>query len=69
MPLDVDYKVMTTFLEFYQVLLRFINFKLLGSELNFGVSATIGNEYRNHIEEESIKRKADDKEYPIITLC
>lgn len=33
LPLDVDYRVMMTFLEFYQILLRFVNFKLLGSEL------------------------------------
>jgi len=28
LPFDVDYKVMGTFLEFYQSLLKFINFKL-----------------------------------------
>jgi pescadillo protein len=28
LPFDIDYKVMTTFLEFYQALLKFINFKL-----------------------------------------
>ncbi|KAM3132456.1 hypothetical protein pb186bvf_015415 [Paramecium bursaria] len=34
LPLDVDYRVMMTFLEFYQILLRFVNFKLLGQELD-----------------------------------
>ena len=28
LPVDVDYSIMTTFLEFYHTLLRFINFKL-----------------------------------------
>jgi hypothetical protein len=28
LPFDIDYKVMGTFLEFYQGLLRFINYKL-----------------------------------------
>ena len=28
LPFDVDYKVMSTFLEFYRALLKFINFKL-----------------------------------------
>ena len=28
LPFDVDYKVMGTFLEFYQGLLKFVNFKL-----------------------------------------
>lgn len=28
LPFDVDYKVMSTFLEFYRALLRFVNFKL-----------------------------------------
>lgn len=28
LPLDVDYKVMLTFLEFYDVLMKFVNFKL-----------------------------------------
>lgn len=66
MPLDVDYKVMTTFLEFYQVLLRFINFKLLGSEISFSVSSTIGVEYRSLIEEETTKKLAENKEYAYI---
>lgn len=28
MPIDVDYRVMTTFLEFYITLVKFVNFKL-----------------------------------------
>ena len=28
LPRDVDYRVMLTFLEFYQTLLQFVNFKL-----------------------------------------
>ena len=28
LPFDIDYKVMTTFLEFYTALLRFVNHKL-----------------------------------------
>ena len=28
LPFDIDYKVMTTFLEFYMALLRFVNYKL-----------------------------------------
>jgi len=28
LPYDIDYKVMGTFLEFYQGLLKFVNFKL-----------------------------------------
>ena len=28
LPTDVDYRVMLTFLEFYQTLLQFVNFKL-----------------------------------------
>lgn len=28
LPADVDYRVMCTFLEFYQTLLQFVNFKL-----------------------------------------
>lgn len=28
LPFDVDYKVMSTFLEFYSALLKFVNFKL-----------------------------------------
>jgi pescadillo len=31
LPADVDYKVMLTFLEFYQTLLKFVNFKLFSS--------------------------------------
>lgn len=46
MPLDVDYKVMTTFLEFYQVMMRFVNFKLLGKEIEFGLNPYIGTELR-----------------------
>ncbi|CAK81464.1 unnamed protein product (macronuclear) [Paramecium tetraurelia] len=33
LPLDVDYKIMMTFLEFYQVLMKFVNFKLLGQDI------------------------------------
>jgi pescadillo protein len=33
LPIDVDYRVMLTFLEFYEVLVKFINFKLY-QELN-----------------------------------
>lgn len=33
MPFDVDYKIMMTFLEFYKVMLKFVNFKLLGCQL------------------------------------
>ena len=28
LPFDVDYKVMSTFLEFYRAVLKFVNFKL-----------------------------------------
>jgi pescadillo protein len=28
LPFDIDYKVMSTFLEFYQALIKFINYKL-----------------------------------------
>ncbi len=28
MPYDVDYKIMMTFLEFYEVFLKFVNYKL-----------------------------------------
>ena len=28
MPIDVDYRVMSTFLDFYITLLKFVNFKL-----------------------------------------
>ena len=28
LPVDVDYKVMLTFLEFYSTLLQFVNFRL-----------------------------------------
>jgi pescadillo protein len=28
LPFDIDYKVMSTFLEFYQGLLKFVNYKL-----------------------------------------
>jgi hypothetical protein len=28
LPFDVDYRIMGTFLEFYQALLRFVNYKL-----------------------------------------
>ncbi|GKC40850.1 pescadillo, partial [Tanacetum coccineum] len=31
MPQDVDYKIMLTFLEFYETLLGFVNFKLYES--------------------------------------
>lgn len=31
LPSDVDYRVMLTFLEFYVVLLRFVNYKLYHS--------------------------------------
>ena len=31
LPIDVDYRVMTTFLDFYLVLLKFVNFKLYSS--------------------------------------
>lgn len=31
LPTDVDYRVMCTFLEFYQTLLQFVNFKLYHS--------------------------------------
>nr|GEY54350.1 pescadillo homolog [Tanacetum cinerariifolium] len=31
MPLDVDYKIMLTFLEFYETLFGFLNFKLYES--------------------------------------
>lgn len=36
LPFDVDYRVMVTFLDFYLVLLKFVNFKLY---------STIGLEY------------------------
>ena len=28
LPFDIDYKVMSTFLEFYRAVLKFVNFKL-----------------------------------------
>lgn len=31
LPLDVDYRVMATFLDFYIVLIKFINYKLYTS--------------------------------------
>lgn len=31
LPIDVDYRVMTTFLDFYIVLIKFVNFKLYSS--------------------------------------
>ena len=31
LPIDVDYRVMVTFLDFYLVLLKFVNFKLYSS--------------------------------------
>lgn len=31
LPFDVDYRVMVTFLDFYLVLLKFVNFKLYSS--------------------------------------
>lgn len=31
LPMDVDYRVMSTFLDFYIVLLKFVNFKLYSS--------------------------------------
>lgn len=31
LPLDVDYKVMCTFLDFYLVLIKFVNYKLYTS--------------------------------------
>ena len=31
MPADVDYKVMLTFLEFYETLMKFVNYKLFKS--------------------------------------
>ena len=31
LPLDVDYRVMTTFLDFYIVLMKFVNYKLYSS--------------------------------------
>ena len=31
LPIDVDYRVMVTFLDFYTVLLKFVNFKLYSS--------------------------------------
>ena len=31
LPVEVDYRVMLTFLEFYEVLLKFVNFKLFTS--------------------------------------
>ena len=31
LPIEVDYRVMTTFLDFYLVLLKFVNFKLYSS--------------------------------------
>ena len=36
LPIDVDYRVMVTFLDFYLVLLKFVNFKLY---------STLGLEY------------------------
>jgi hypothetical protein len=63
MPLDVDYKVMSTFLEFYVVLLKFVNFKLLGKQLDFGVSPYIGTEFRKYAAEQA----AEDQQYSIAT--
>lgn len=34
LPFDIDYKVMGTFLEFYQSLLKFVNYKLF-SDIGF----------------------------------
>ena len=48
MPLDVDYKVMSTFLEFYLVFMKFVNFKLLGKQIDFGVNPYIGKEFRQY---------------------
>ena len=31
LPLDVDYRVMSTFLDFYIVLIKFVNYKLYQS--------------------------------------
>lgn len=49
MPIDIDYKVMLTFLEFYEALLKFVNFKLYKS---------IGLVYPPKVDDDIVNAKA-----------
>lgn len=42
LPFDVDYKIMGTFLEFYQALLKFTNYKLFS---DIGQKYPLGDQY------------------------
>ncbi|KAK3033058.1 hypothetical protein RJ639_035684 [Escallonia herrerae] len=50
LPEDVDYKVMLTFLEFYETLLRFINFRLYQS-INVNYPVDLDSKLESHSEE------------------
>ena len=49
LPQDVDYKVMLTFLEFYETLMKFVNFKLFGQ---FNLKYPPFEQERDQLEEE-----------------
>ncbi len=67
LPIDVDYRVMTTFLDFYIVLMKFVNFKLYSSiGLQYPpVESDLSTYQGYHFEKISAENIDDDEKYQL----
>ena len=66
LPIDVDYRVMVTFLDFYLVLLKFVNFKLYSTlGIQYPPVEEDGTSYQGYSFEKIKNDEKEDERYKI----